>query len=352
MSQRLRVALSAEPFGFGPVSKVCSVAERLAATIDVELIAYGDGLVAEFFEHDGYDVQPLDRIASGYDGAIVAISPSLARTWLQNGTPVFYLDSLAFMWNASYYESELPKDSLTLYFCQDIFGSFENARRNASWLPVVPVQAIVRASAEAIPGGRGGNPTIFNLGGCKNPFSDDATIEYANLVRPIIANYASAHAKPSVLCSRSAAPILGVDVESLAHKSAVASFTASSCVYTSPGLTSLLEFSALGVRPIVLPPQNLSQFYILHHLCQLLPQSRHLRQLTDLYPAKTFANEAEGVAYVVAQNRELCETGDHLPLYMSAQHDPEQHRISLPICDGFDGATQCAREIAKWLSTA
>lgn len=340
MPRRARIALSAESFGFGPVSKVCAVGQRLREIADVEVIAYGEGLVAEFFEHEGYEVQAPAAMTGAFDGAVVGLSPSLARKWRQLGVPVFYIDSLAFMWDTAYYRAELPEGVVSLYFCQDVFGSAAAVRANAAWLPVVPVQAIVRATAGPIRRGAG---VVFNLGGCKNPFGEDATAAYSDLVGPIIA---AAPADSVVLCSRAAAPILKLDVRCLPQHDAVSAFVTASVVYSSPGLTSLLEFATLGVRPILLPPQNLSQLYILHQLLRQLPSNEHLARLTALYPVGRFDDEATGVAYVAARNRDLSASLAHLDLYAAARREPESHRVELDLCGGFDGADQCARAIA------
>ena len=346
---RSRIALSAESFGFGPVSKVCAVANELKRIGFTNIVAYAEDIAAEFFKLQGIEVRSLDCLYDGRDVAIVGLSPVIARRYKQCDIPVFYIDSLAFMWNSTYWETEIPNGTVTEYWCQNVFNSVPKVRAAAPWLPLVSVDPITRKFPSRIKQ-PADDSVIVNLGGFSNPFDSESSIVYARLIAPLIETLAK-QVRLRVLASQTTRGMMNFPTDVLKHESALTLFQSADAVFTSPGLTTLLELAQLDIDPIILPPQNLSQLNILRHLSDMTPNHGLLERIIALYPIQQFAHESEGVAFVREINASLVKTGAISSIYADVLDHPRDYFLTLGIADRFNGASQCARRLVTWLKT-
>jgi len=99
-----RIAVCAQSFGFGPVSKACAIAKALIEGCQgLELVCIADSISKEFMKREGVwqesrDVTIGDDTVSnlnrqdfeGLDGAVVVLDPKMASFWVLCGIRVFF----------------------------------------------------------------------------------------------------------------------------------------------------------------------------------------------------------------------------------------------------------------------
>ena len=131
----MRILVSAESFGYGPIATCLSVVEKLKKYKDVELDFIGSGISMEqakssgffkkFYECDTFDLKKLEKfkdVIKSYDiffsseninGAIFA-SKSIKNT--------YYVDNLVWMWD------EIPNglNEVKKFFISETFPCKEN----------------------------------------------------------------------------------------------------------------------------------------------------------------------------------------------------------------------------------
>lgn len=317
----LKLAIYAIPFGFGPVSKAVSIIRAIDTLMEVEWYLVGTGISYEFLERENIKAQLIDtagfqdqsiiinRVAKMVDGAVVLMDNDWANG-LANQIPVFFADSLGFMWRKSDFASYPNMANMKAYYVQDVFGAvaqmMQTGMRNIR--PVSPILDLNQG--DKVYGGR----AIFHLGGLLNPFNPETTRSYLMGFKEILRGINQQD--PLVLMSEAARqkfPDLLGDVEtvSLPHGKALSAMANSKFMWSSPGLTTLLEASALQIPLAPLPPQNYSQalntrnmnrFYgsNLHEIWNFLDEEYH-----EIIPDM---DERDGVAKITELNgKKLCE---------------------------------------------
>jgi hydroxymethylcytosylglucuronate/cytosylglucuronate synthase len=175
------------------------------------------------------------------------------------------VDSIPYLWT--------PEDKLALtvavYCAQRGWELSDLARAALSQVPqvtwidaVLPVQRD-RASAR-------GRTAVLNFGGLHSPTNVDRNPQYLSLVAPpAIRALTDAGYDHIEVCGNLTAADLGgapvgaadVRVGPRSHEEFMGVLSAAALLLTSPGLTTLLEASALGTPMVCLPPQNLSQVF-------------------------------------------------------------------------------------------
>jgi hypothetical protein len=183
----MRVLIAAEAFGFGPSSKLCSIAHELRARWEVDFFTNEHLTAARFPEFKALAPKHTSTAQlSEFDAALVCLSPTAAQLCLGQGLPVYYVDSLGFMWSKAFFATEFPESHrCRAYFCQDIFGAADTIFANAPQTKVKKVGAIVpRFSIQTNSMPR--LPLVMQLGGLINPFNECAAREYLMLVGPIL----------------------------------------------------------------------------------------------------------------------------------------------------------------------
>ena len=122
------VLLTAEPFGFGPAAKICTVARALLARPEIERVSVlGRGTVAELAELDQlpvirYGLQGSGRVLiealSSHDVVFSAMNFEVDLAVKHVGTPAIYLDTLFWLWEDDFWSEAAP----TRYLCQNFPG--------------------------------------------------------------------------------------------------------------------------------------------------------------------------------------------------------------------------------------
>lgn len=104
----VRILSSADPFGYGPCSKLTVVARALRKQ-DIAIDFFGHGSALTFAEENRNDFDSIIDIAnarklerSDYDAVLSVMSPELAVWGYAAGLPVFTIDSLFWFWQWPY----------------------------------------------------------------------------------------------------------------------------------------------------------------------------------------------------------------------------------------------------------
>lgn len=256
----MRVLACAVGFGLGPSGKLCSVVENNKR---YEWYACGDELDLSVYDSNPYldvcwsrDEKELYSFVKKYDihCAVNVLDPELA-TFLENaGLKVLYIDSLSFMWTRADY---IP-DNVYAY-CGQKYPDFKlnpalDSVENYIWVdPIIP--EFKKQDQE--------DYIVLNFGGLHSPFGDG--VEYFNMIMDSLVGVIG-HKKVYITGGR--------NVVELAHKNYPQFFckthshleflklvSGASLFFTSPGLTTIYETYGMNIKTIILPPQNLSQFY-------------------------------------------------------------------------------------------
>jgi hypothetical protein len=271
-----RVALLATPFGFGPASKAYSIGYLLAEEYDLDMHYFGSDCALDFFTAQGLRAralanplpeQDLDFIAD-CDAVINVLAPELIPS-PEIAALTHYVDSLGFMWE----HADLPPHSLLRhvrgYYAQDLFGSAENLARLG--IPnVTPVSGIVSDTA-ALPNRPGHDIPrgVVNLGGLGNPAGIGSAQAYLPLVERLLVGLREGPYALTVTMNRAISELsltTDVPVEQFSSTDFLATVARCDVVFSSPGMTTLVEASRAGRTYVPLPPQNWSQVVISGHM--------------------------------------------------------------------------------------
>ena len=314
----LHLGIYAVPFGYGPISKAVSIARaiRELANVEIEFLCHGSSLEYVLREQIPCEItvlQSIDvdesvaqRVVSKLDGVIVVMHRPWANR-LAPHVPVYFVDSLGFMWNQNSFQSFPGFAHLKRFYVQDLFGALENLKATglSSLWPVPPIFATTVNEACELGTGR----AVFQLGGLSNPFAEKHTVSCANMLMSLADEFAYSH--PLFLTSDEVIEKAGNsfaprEVRAVCHADALACYRNARVLFTAPGLTTLLELAHFEISVCPIPPENFSQCLNVHNLVQAfhreLPTVWHF--LSDEYSSlKKGMNEREGVVELIDLNR-------------------------------------------------
>ncbi|HKP76121.1 MAG TPA: hypothetical protein VJT67_11305 [Longimicrobiaceae bacterium] len=276
------VAFVSTSFGFGPISKAVAIAIELKRRRpEVALHYFGAGLDYDFAVRSPafdrvfrIDVDQPDELRDlvehlgGYDAVFSVINLDILPFWKGQKTPLYLVDSLAWMWPAP----PAGIENVERYFVQDYLLPQE---RVSAWRDTVPLELVAPIEATAgygvkRNGGSAAGRLLVNLSGCGNPYVDPGLFEeYAMAIGEAVLD-AAAGRELTLCCNERLAKRLrerlapgpGVRVGHLPHHEFLQALADSSLVLTSPGITTTVEALALGRAPRFLLPQNYSQALI------------------------------------------------------------------------------------------
>lgn len=351
-----RVALLATPFGFGPASKAYSIGCLLADEYDMDVHYFGSDCALDFFAAQGLCARGLASPVPEQDPDIVArcdavvnvLAPELIRS-PEIAALTHYVDSLGFMWQ----HADLPPHSLLRhvrgYYAQDLLGSAANLARLG--IPnVTPVSGIV--SQTAVPPSRPSRATsraIVNLGGLGNPAGTGSAQAYLPLVERLLTGLQKGPHVLTVAMNRAIGELSltnDVPVEQFSSADFLATVAGSDVVFSSPGMTTLVEVSQAGRPYVPLPPQNWSQVVISGHMAAqtnldvwsfLSAQYREIDERDD---------EMRKAAAVREINRELAADPRFVAEYRTLTQRAADTAHAPTLGAPFDGAREVAAAIA------
>lgn len=362
-----RIAICAQSFGFGPVSKACAIAKALREGCQgLELVCIADSVSKEFMKREGLwkDGQAFtirdDEIGGlkhqdfgRIDAAVVVLDPKLA-SFFHPWVPTYFVDSLGFMWDKGFFEQFPRLQNIHTYFVQAVFGAHDKlAAKGVKNL--YPVGAIIDTCV-SLPSDA---PDLtFHLGGLFNIFGQAPIRNYVEGIVPI-AEKLCADQHSVILTSRRALNTFEIlrttklPVRDLPHDQTLGMFTQARSVFTSPGLTTLLELMYLKVPVIPLPPQNMSQALIISNLVKQWSQSPEIWGfLAEHYQLTDEIGEEEGVRMVQSINNNLLIRLDFKETYIKLALKAKAQSRTLPsnLVFDLDGVSTIRNVIYKSLS--
>ncbi|MBR4410212.1 MAG: hypothetical protein IKT31_02745 [Firmicutes bacterium] len=256
----MRVLACAVGFGLGPAGKLCSVVENNKC---VEWYACGDELDLSIYESNPYiDVcwskerAVLEAFVEKYGirYAVNVLDPDAAIILEDMGIKVLYIDSLPFMWT----KADLIPYNVWAY-CGQKYPNYTrnpalNEVNNFMWVdPIIPDCKIKNR----------GDYFVINFGGLHSPFGDGE--EYFKIIMESllhIVEQKSVYITGGKNVIRLAQELYPQFVSrTYSHKEFLELVSGAELFFTSPGLTTIYETCEMDIKTIILPPQNLSQFY-------------------------------------------------------------------------------------------
>jgi hypothetical protein len=233
------------------------------------------------------------------------MNPVSAKFAMKFGIPIVEIDSLFWMWDAI--PSYLLKS--TVYYIQRFIGNELQMEKYPPEKPIF-VGAIIDTRFKTESNTRN-NQLLINLGGMKSKLiSPGQNSFYPHVIGKILSSVLSSHRFERVV-------IVG-DIEALnesvdnwhipratfatlSHAEFLMELSNSALAILSPGLTSTFEAFYYGVPVVFLPPQNLSQFFIVKELRNLdvSPLSINWPDLYDQFNLGFGVSEVEGVNYIL-----------------------------------------------------
>ena len=289
-------AFVSSSFGFGPVSKAATIAGEIKRrSPSSETHFFGSGIALQFaqqakvfdqlIEADVDEKKTLEKMLPElrrYEIVFSVLNLPLLPLWRTNFGRLFFVDSLAWMWE----KPPAGIENADIYFVQDYLVSPERIEKwkqlgNLILIPPIGVQAqklhsksafdsqdkAKRSSSKTISEKRR-NRLLVNFSGCSNPFVDAVVYEkYVATLLPIILEEAENEFEEIQVCvNRDLAEILNeryvhehLKIGQLPHDEFLKKLADSRFLLTAPGITTTLEAAASSTPFGFLLPQNDSQ---------------------------------------------------------------------------------------------
>jgi hypothetical protein len=273
-------AFIATSFGFGPVSKAVSIACELKSQAPhLEAHYFGAGIGYEYAQKSeafdlliNVDVDQSEALLkllpqlSSYGSVFSVLNLETLRHWRRDLPPLFFVDSLAWMWASP------PRgiENVAAYFVQDYLLPPERIRDWTTLCPLVlvaPIESVGKTRIEAVPKKR--NRLLINFSGCSNPFALPGLYEkYASVLGSAILTEADQRFEEIIFCcNEELADYLRKELgESFvfraghyAHEEFLNLLASSELVLSAPGITFTLEALTSKTPVGFLLPQNDSQ---------------------------------------------------------------------------------------------
>jgi hydroxymethylcytosylglucuronate/cytosylglucuronate synthase len=285
----MRVAVCGVDFGWGSAGTLIAIVKALKARAgdDVEVFGLGtslgqrifpSGLVSSWIDADTRQPGALEGTLRELepDGGLVVLDPEAADEFEAAGCPVVYVDSLPYLWT----EHDRMPTRVTRYCAQRSVPVPARARqvldrfRPLVWVEPIVAPGITERTTTEIDR----ETAVVNVGGIHSPLADaSGAASYLAVVLPPVAEALVGMGVRTLLLAGNVAPedvprVAGLAVERIAAPQSefFAAVDRARYVLTSPGLNTLLELASRRPSAVVLPPQNLSQFYHHWHVASVL----------------------------------------------------------------------------------
>ena len=266
----MRILACAVGFGLGPGGKLCSVIEN---NPQHEWYACGDEIDLSIYRQDPFrdtcpskDQEILRSFVEKYSirCAVNVLDPELAIICKHLGLTVLYIDSIPFIWA----EADLIPQNADYYCAQKYPGySGEGVLRKVQHLIWVdPIVCPYNSESQS-------DHIVVNFGGLHSPFGEGEEYYLMNM-KALLSVFDKnliriAGGKNAVKLTKKHYPEL--NCQTYTHEAFLRLVSSSALFVTSPGLTTIYETCGMDIRTVILPPQNLSQFYnaeIAEKLCR------------------------------------------------------------------------------------
>ncbi len=282
------IIIGTNNFGLGPVGKVSSIVTGLsdeysffACGNEFDLNIFKDGTFKDtLFSKDKEKIANFIK-KHKINYAIVVLDVELATILMDLNVKVIFVDSLPFMWTqADIDEGLLPLDA-TVYCAQKCCNLTEASKKvlaqvkNLKWIN--PIQSKFEKKYRPYKE----EYIHINVGGLHSPIGNGESY-IKTVIIPLLKIFKSE--KIIITCGTTAKISIlnelkneGIDsrnikVETLRQKDFISSINNAKLFLTSPGLTTIYETESLHKPTIILPPQNLSQFYNIEYAKKILDE--------------------------------------------------------------------------------
>lgn len=282
------IIIGTNNFGLGPVGKVSSIVTGLsdeysffACGNEFDLNIFKDGMFKDtLFSKDKEKIANFIK-KHKINYAIVVLDVELATILMDLNVKVIFVDSLPFMWTqADIDEGLLPLDA-TVYCAQKCCNLTEASKKvlaqvkNLKWIN--PIQSKFEKKYRPYKE----EYIHINVGGLHSPIGNGESY-IKTVIIPLLNIFKSE--KIIITCGTTAKISIlnelkneGIDsrnikVETLRQKDFISSINNAKLFLTSPGLTTIYETESLHKPTIILPPQNLSQFYNIEYAKKILDE--------------------------------------------------------------------------------
>ncbi len=285
-----RLAIAGDGFGWGSVGLLAALMHVIrlrhkdltfvGLDTDIGRPVLGRQAVEKWIHTSTLDDHGLARVLEqqGVRAAVVVLNALLASRLESIGCPVVYVDTMPFLWT----EHEFIPRNATRYCaqlcsalprpCWPVLRGIEALR----WVGGI-VGPTPRIASARVPG-----KAVLTVGGLQSPVSTTGSVSaYLQLVlNPVLRAFRDRGFHHVVVAGNLEVHQLPIDVEAahgltltggrMERDEFVRELSSADMIATSPGLTTMLEISAMGQRAIILPPQNLSQMMFASEVANLV----------------------------------------------------------------------------------
>lgn len=286
-------------FGLGPVGKVASIVYNLKDKFD--FYACGNKFDLSIFKDDMFKdylfsrkKEELKKFIDKYNikYAISVLDGELLNTLQELNVKVLFVDSLPFMWTQADVDEGLIPINADFYCAQKCINVTEDSKKvlsqikNLKWIN--PIQ--IKSDIEYTPFDT--DYAVINVGGLHSPIGNGESYIKTILI-PTIDVLLNENLHVIVTCGAKAKETIievfdeynlkykNLKIETLEHNKFISSIKNSKLFITSPGLTTIYETSYLLKPTILLPPQNLSQFYNIEYAKKIFNEYKVLNWETS-----------------------------------------------------------------------
>ncbi len=273
MEPNKTVIFVSNPFGFGPTGKTVALIEELCHSWSGKIVYAASPMcqetLPEFLKSkiivetiDERDEASLLNIFKKYDRPFIVCT--LNRLAIKSaktlGLRAFFIDSLAWMWK------EIPEEYLLAdtYYCFNLFGIKDRLPHKNNIKVISPIFGDL-----PVPLSQKKDLILFHIGGFKNPFQDQMSLSYLNLLvealllsdfkdHTIITGGHDAIEYMKLKVNKS-----NLEFRTLERNEFLKKLNEAKHFITTSGLTATLESFALHTPTSFIPPTNLSQWKIL-----------------------------------------------------------------------------------------
>ena len=291
------IIIGTNNFGLGPVGKVSSIVTGLsdeynffACGNEFDVNIFKDGMFKDkLFSKDKEKIAEfIKKHTINY--AIVVLDVELATILMNLNVKVIFVDSLPFMWTqADIDEGLLPLDA-TVYCVQKCCNLTDASKKvlaqvkNLKWIN--PIQSKLEKKYRPYKE----DYIHINVGGLHSPIGNGESY-IKTVIIPLLKIFKSekiiitcgTNAKISILneLKNKNVDSRNIKVETLRQRDFISSINNAKLFLTSPGLTTIYETESLHKPTIILPPQNLSQFYNIEYAKKILDKYKVINWSTQ-----------------------------------------------------------------------
>ena len=323
----MRILVSAESFGYGPITTGLNVVKELIKFPNVKVDFIGSGIALEqakisgyfdkYYICDTFDFKDLERnieVFKSYDLYLSSENVNGAIFALQNGLKnTYYIDNLVWMWD------KIPTglNNVKKYFISEIISSKENFKRIGKEIKnpvfVGPLRKIDKKECKSE------NQLIINIGGAESFLLDHSLIIkfYSKIINDILSNKKIKTFDSIIICGGSGVlknivlqkPNKSIKICTLSHEDYLKEMEKSKYCILASGLGNFIESVGKNKNILYLPAINYSQLLQLEYYDkeELGFNSINWNDFEFYQKIPEFLDEESGVNMVVSNIKKYLE---------------------------------------------